>query len=621
MVGFRWLYDFFMRLQRSGAAEPFTLTNELTTLDNPAIAIDFASFLFAMCFVTRGSLYGLKPGIESAKYFYTFWVYQAVGCVVILVARVLNDKLMLRSVNNIKAMVDDRSVAVACVTAGTTVATAFIFAASCGGGEATFGEGLLLSLLYWLIGQVLLLSYANIVDCVTSLPVAGLVEAGEGDGAATTVFKEVGKGNVAAGLSVGLDLVHAGILIAAPIYVGYGILPWVIFVGSALGVVSPIMYLYLDYIVLRNKSYTINILRNQNWGAAALIGALKVLLALVLMSSYSENCSPASLYASGPCVVDLPTTFVSRLGAVAIPNVFTIQTLSNLIILLFVIAAAKALCFLRFAMKDGLGEFSANRKTFSLDAQLADPDNNAIAVSLAAYTLSQGLTIVGVVRCPSDQAGLHFLETLLWTFIGCVLLLLAYAINDCILLMKVSNTEELLKNNVAIAAFEGGSFLACGIILRGSLTGGGDYNMGEGLLLTVLYWAISQLLLIVIAYIYRAITFFDDWDELKKGNVAAGVSGGITLVALAVIMAYPIPMYVSLLIFVPIALVGILALMILRKIVDLAVLPGNALDREIKDDKNWGAAIIEGGCAVGIAFIMNMYVPTPGNELTWDVCD
>ena len=61
--------------------------------------------------------------------------------------------------------------------------------------------------------------------------------------------------------------------------------------------------------------------------------------------------------------------------------------------------------------------------------------------------------------------------------------------------------------------------------------------------------------------------------------------------------------------------------MVLRKIVDLAVLPGNALDREIKDDKNWGAAIIEGGCAVGIAFIMNMYVPTPGNELTWDVCD
>ena len=117
-----------------------------------------------------------------------------------------------------------------------------------------------------------------------------------------------------------------------------------------------------------------------------------------------------------------------------------------------------------------------------------------------------------------------------------------------------------------------------------------------------------------------------DWQELKKGNVAAGLSGGLTLVALSTIMAYPIPMYTSLIIVLPIALAGIAALMVVRKVVDCFVLPGNALDREIVDDQNWGAAIIEGGVAVGIALIANLYCPPPGAPYVsddvpyWDVC-
>jgi len=292
-------------------------------------------------------------------------------------------------------------------------------------------------------------------------------------------------------------------------------------------------------------------------------------------------------------------------------------------VLLLLMLVAKFIYFLRFACKGG----AANIRNFSLDAKLGDKDNNAIAISLAAYTFSQGLVVVGVVLCPSDNPGLHAAETLLWTTIGGVLLLFAFAINDCLLLAKISNTEQLLENNVAIACFEGGSFVSCGIILRATLMGGGDYNYAEGLALTVVYWLVSQVLLLVIAYLYRLITFFDDWEALKANNAAAGLSGGFTLVALSIIMAFPIPMYTSLIIFLPIALMAIIALMILRKIVDVFVLPGDKLDKEIAEDKNWGAVIIEGAVALGIAFVTNMYVPPPGARWVsddipyWDVCD
>lgn len=532
--------------------------------------------------------------------------------------------------------------AVACVQAGTTVSTALLFATSSGGAESSFGEGVAMTLLYWLIGQVLLLVYGNLVDCITSLPVVhavqsklvGAQEIAEGTSStsdesdtslkATSMFAEASDGNMAAGVSCGLDLVHAGLLITAPISVGFGILPWLIFVLFSLGVISPVVHLYLDHIIMRGAGYTVNILRHKNWGAAVLMGTLKVLLALVLMGSYSTNCEPGTLY--GTCVVKDPDSFVERLGEVTIPDVFTWQMVTNLVILLLLMLFAKLMFFLRLASKDGLGSLVTNARSFSLDQTLADPTNNAVAVSLAAFAFSLGLCLTGVVMCPSANPGVHAAEILLWTVIGALLLLLAFLVNDFVLLMKVSNTKALLENNVAVACYEGGSFMACGIILRSTLIGGG-YGYAEGIALTVLYWIVSQVMLLIIAYLYRCITVFDDYDELKKGNAAAGLSGAFTLISLAVIMAYPIPYYSSLGVFVPIALAGIIALLIIRKLVDAFVLSGAKLDKEIVDDQNWGAALVEGGIVLGVAFITNRYVPMPGPPYVsddiayFDVCD
>jgi hypothetical protein len=41
-----------------------------------------------------------------------------------------------------------------------------------------------------------------------------------------------------------------------------------------------------------------------------------------------------------------------------------------------------------------------------------------------------------------------------------------------------------------------------------------------------------------------------------------------------------------------------------RYIVDKLMLPGALLDEEISIDQNWGAALLEGSIAVGIALLM-----------------
>ena len=40
LIAFRWFYDLFMRVQRRAAEGQFRLADQLTTRDNPAIAID-----------------------------------------------------------------------------------------------------------------------------------------------------------------------------------------------------------------------------------------------------------------------------------------------------------------------------------------------------------------------------------------------------------------------------------------------------------------------------------------------------------------------------------------------------------------------------------------------------
>jgi uncharacterized membrane protein YjfL (UPF0719 family) len=193
-----------------------------------------------------------------------------------------------------------------------------------------------------------------------------------------------------------------------------------------------------------------------------------------------------------------------------------------------------------------------------------------------------------------------------------------------VLLRKISNTEQLAKNNIAVALFEAGSFIACGLILRGNLTGTGSdtdaADFGHGFALIAVYWLVTQLVMLLFCYAYRCVTSFDDHKELtENSNAAAGLSGASTLIALSVIMSYPLPFFSSLLIFLPIAAVGGVFLLLIRFVIDKAVLPGDQLDKEIKEDKNWGAALVEGAVLVGLAFVGNLYVPAPGGA-NFELC-
>ena len=133
----------------------------------------------------------------------------------------------------------------------------------------------------------------------------------------------------------------------------------------------------------------------------------------------------------------------------------------------------------------------------------------------------------------------------------------------------------------------------------------------------MLFWALSQVMLLLFTGLYRLITKYDDHAQMKAANASAGLSSGLALLSLAAAMSQPLVTYASVALFVPIALAAAGLLVALRFLVDFVILPGDRLDGEILQ-QNWGAALIEGATAVALGFVLNLFVPKP--SAGWDVC-
>ena len=93
-------------------------------------------------------------------------------------------------------------------------------------------------------------------------------------------------------------------------------------------------------------------------------------------------------------------------------------------------------------------------------------------------------------------------------------------------------------------------------------------------------------------------------EEIEKDNISAGVAFGLSLVAISILLSGYIISYNSLVGFAVWFVMGLFVLMVSRYIVDKMMLPGHLLDEEISKDQNWGAALVEGTVAVGIALLM-----------------
>ncbi len=250
---------------------------------------------------------------------------------------------------------------------------------------------------------------------------------------------------------------------------------------------------------------------------------------------------------------------------------------------------------------------------YKLNEQLVEVDNRAVAVAFAGYLLGLGIILEGVVSQESTNVAtgsarrdllLDVGDTLLWGVVGIVLLQLARLINDKLLLNTFSNTKELVEDkNVGTGAVEFGSFVGSALIIRVLLMGEG-HGILTSIVETVVYFLAAQAIFVLFGKVYQMVTLYDVHKEIERDNAAAGVSLGLSLIAVSVLVSSYLSRYDSLPGLALWFLIGTVLLLGCRYLVDKFLLPGRLLDDEVGTDQNWGAALIEGGSAVALAALI-----------------
>jgi uncharacterized membrane protein YjfL (UPF0719 family) len=250
---------------------------------------------------------------------------------------------------------------------------------------------------------------------------------------------------------------------------------------------------------------------------------------------------------------------------------------------------------------------------YKLNQELTEHDNKAIAVSFSGYIFAVGIVVVGIFNTPTSiEGGIQtrtdlyrdLLDTFIWSMIGVLLLHVARFINDKILLSKFKNVKELVTDrNIGTGAAMWGSYVGSALIIRAAIMGESQSFL-TGLVSTLIYFLMGQIGFILFGWIYQLISRYDLHAEIEKDNISAGVAFGLSLTAIAILLAGYIVRYDSLAGFALWFIFSLFFLVVSRYIVDKLILPGSLLDEEIHRDQNWGAALVEGGVALAIAFLL-----------------
>lgn len=118
-----------------------------------------------------------------------------------------------------------------------------------------------------------------------------------------------------------------------------------------------------------------------------------------------------------------------------------------------------------------------------------------------------------------------------WVFIA--LLGVRYLVDA--VLLRESNTEEMLDGNTSIGVLEAGFYLGFGFILNGSLTGAAD-SFGLSMASTVVFGLLGLAVLFGVFWLHEAVTSWSVRDLVRQRSLTAGLEAGGVLTAIGIVV-------------------------------------------------------------------------------------
>lgn len=267
-------------------------------------------------------------------------------------------------------------------------------------------------------------------------------------------------------------------------------------------------------------------------------------------------------------------------------------------------AAFVGLYFVLFLLAKWMKDFFT---PYKINEELTQKDNLAISLTMCGYYLGTVAIFIGALFGPTQALTKDLMLVGGYSILGLVFLNISRYFNDKIILRKFCNIEELTKeHNVAVGAVQFGTYVATGLIAAGAVTG-----TGGGVGTAIVFFVLGQISLLIFSLIYDKFTPYSIHEELGKKNVAAGAALGGTLIALGIIVLNGVSgSFVSweenLINLAVVNVMAFIFLPVVRFMMDRLVVPGDNLSREIIEDKNLGAGLLEATVAISFAIVLKV---------------
>jgi uncharacterized membrane protein YjfL (UPF0719 family) len=242
----------------------------------------------------------------------------------------------------------------------------------------------------------------------------------------------------------------------------------------------------------------------------------------------------------------------------------------------------------------------------NIDKDLITLDNPAVAITLSGYLLAVFIAVSGLVY--GTTGGIR--HDLIYTAIygGIAIFCLLFSMLGWAPFLKVYIDKEIFNDrNVGVGVVAFGALVATALIFKGSLTGSMAPGLSGGWQAILVFFVLGQLALFLTALTYQWITPYDIHKEINDNSnlaVALGYAGALLATGIIVQNATSgdmisweeslrdfARMLIPLLLFWPVRWL----------IVNGLLLNWGNVNKEVVQDKNVGAGILEAITYIGIA--------------------
>ncbi|NET02862.1 MAG: DUF350 domain-containing protein [Sphaerospermopsis sp. SIO1G1] len=248
------------------------------------------------------------------------------------------------------------------------------------------------------------------------------------------------------------------------------------------------------------------------------------------------------------------------------------------------------------------------RRQLELNLELFVKDNPAVAIALVGYYFGIVIGLGGVLGESAVNWQDKAIDLVTYGATVILLMLAGAWVGEKFILRQFNCQREIIEDrNIGAANVEAGNHIANGLILHSALAG----ETG-GWEVALVCWLIGLATLIIVSSVYPRVTKYDVFAEIeKRNNPAAGLALAGLLIATGNIVRIAFyqdfqgwlvsfPEYVSILLF------CLVALVIIRWLADIVLVPGVKISDEIFNQEvpNVGAGLIEAFAYVAASFLI-----------------